>query len=342
MPPKISIVILNWNGAHHLHRFLPAVIRTEYSRLEIVVADNGSTDDSLQLLRSEFPSIRVIELNKNHGFAQGYNLALREVTADYYMILNSDVEVDPNWISPMLSLLESDKRIAACQPKILSLQEPDRFDYAGAAGGWIDRYGYPFAKGRIFDYCETDQGQYDDSTPIFWASGAALFVRASVFHEVGGFDPYFFAHQEEIDLCWRIQQKGYAIYSCPKATVYHLGGGTLPRGNSLKTYLNFRNNHIMLFKNVTLGRKIWLIPLRFALDGISAWKGLLVGDPGYFWAIFRAHLSFLGWLFTRSKPYWTVKKPSRPLQGLYNRNLVWAHFILGKKRFNEFFFTSQR
>ncbi len=335
--PRIAIVILNWNGQHHLQRFLPNVLKTNYGHLEVVVADNGSTDDSVHWLEQSFPAVRLIRFTENHGFAKGYNLALAQVEADYYMILNSDVWVEEDWMGPLVELLESDRTIAACQPKILSLQQPDRFDYAGAAGGWLDPYGYPFAKGRIFDYCETDQGQYDDSSPIFWASGAALFIRASVFHEVGGFDPFFFAHQEEIDLCWRIQRKGYGIYSCPRAVVHHLGGGTLPRGNSLKTFLNFRNNHIMLFKNLSLRRKLLLLPLRFALDAVSAWKGLLGGDPGYFWAILRAHWAFVGWLFTRSGPYWFSGVNTRSLKGLYQGNLIWQHFIKGKKEFREIF-----
>jgi len=340
--PTVSIVILNWNGAHHLRRFLPSVLKTEYEKLEFVVADNGSSDDSLELLQKEFPSVRTIRLDRNYGFAEGYNRALQQVSSDYYMILNSDVLVEPNWIQPLVELLETDTQIAACQPKILSLQYPDRFDYAGGAGGWLDAYGYPFAKGRIFDLCETDSGQYDDSSPIFWASGAALFIRSAVFHEVDGFDPFFFAHQEEIDLCWRIQRKGYKIYSCPRSVVHHLGGGTLPRGNSLKTYLNFRNNHIMLFKNLSLSRKIFLTPLRFALDGLSAWKGLAGGDPGYFWAIFRSHLSFVGWLFTRSGRYWFSGDKTSSLFGLYRGNLVWDHFVRGKKRFTDIFANSER
>lgn len=335
--PRIALVILNWNGLHHLQRFLPSVLKTEYGNLEVVVADNGSTDDSVNWLGQSFPGVRIIRLDRNYGFAQGYNRALQEVNADYYLILNSDVWVEPGWIHPLVELLESDRNIAACQPKILSLQQPDRFDYAGAAGGWLDKYGYPFAKGRIFDFCETDQGQYNEPTPIFWASGAALFIRASAFQEVGGFDADFFAHQEEIDLCWRIQRKGYRIYSCPGSVVYHLGGGTLPRGNSLKTFLNFRNNHMMLFKNLSLPRKLLLLPFRFALDALSAWKGLLGGDPGYFWAIFRAHVAFGGWILTRSGGYWFSGAETSSLKGFYRRNLVWDHFIRGKKRFTDIF-----
>lgn len=301
------------------------------------MADNGSTDDSVDWLKREMPGVGLIQLDRNYGFAEGYNRALREVKADYYMILNSDVWVEPGWIKPLVALLESDRQVAACQPKILSLQQPDRFDYAGAAGGWLDQYGYPFARGRLFDFCETDQGQYDEASPIFWASGAALFIRAAVFQEVGGFDSYFFAHQEEIDLCWRIQRKGHRIFSCPLSVVHHLGGGTLPRGNSLKTFLNFRNNHIMLFKNLSLPRKLLLMPLRFGLDGLSAWKGLLGGDPGYFLAILRAHVAFMGWIITRSGPHWFSGGNTTGLEGFYRGNLIWDHFIRGKKQFREIF-----
>lgn len=335
--PHIAIVILNWNGAHHLRRFLPSVLKTDHPNVEVVVADNGSTDQSLEVLEKEFPSVRVIRLDRNYGFAEGYNRALEQVSADYFMILNSDVDVEPGWMNPLVDLLETNPDIAACQPKILSVQQPDRFDYAGAAGGWLDAFGYPFARGRIFDHCESDQGQYNNSAPIFWASGAALFIRATVFREVGGFDPYFFAHQEEIDLCWRIQRKGYKIYACPRSVVHHLGGGTLPRGNSRKTYLNFRNNHLMLIKNLSLGRKCWVVPVRFALDGLSAWKGLFSGDGGYFLSILKAHLGVLGWLFTHGYRYIFSGSRIKGLDGLTSKNMVWQHFVRGKNRFSEIF-----
>lgn len=311
------------------------MLKTNYDNLEFVVADNRSTDDSISLLENEFPSVRLIRLDKNYGFADGYNRALKEVTSDYYMILNSDVQVDPDWIQPLVDLLESNDRIAACQPKILSLTQPGLFDYAGAAGGWLDSYGYPFARGRVFDHCEQDNGQYNYPAPIFWASGAALFIRAAVFHQVGGFDPYFFAHQEEIDLCWRIQRMGYLIYACPQSAVHHLGGGTLPRGNSLKTYLNFRNNHIMLFKNLKLGRKALIIPIRFALDAVSAWKGLLGGDAGYFLAILRAHFAFYKWLLLHGWNHWRGGGSVNGLKGLCRKNIAWAHFAQGRKTFTE-------
>ncbi len=308
---------------------------TTYGNYEIVIADNGSSDDSVPFLRQAYPQIRIIRLDKNYGFAKGYNEALKQVSAEYYVLLNSDVEVIPGWLEPMIELLEKDKTIAACQPKILSFANKKIFEYAGAAGGWLDKYGYPFAKGRVFDICEEDHGQYDQSEPIFWASGASLFIRSAVFHEAKGFDEYFFAHQEEIDLCWRIQLAGYKIYSCPSSVVYHVGGGTLPRGNSLKTYLNFRNNHIMLSKNLPLAKKLWIIPARNLLDAVSAWKGLLSGDGGYFIAILRAHAAFLKWwLFYKHKSIFPAGRDAA-LSGYLQKNMVWQHFVKKKKKFSE-------
>ena len=335
LTPKIAVVILNWNGRKFLQEFLPSVENTTYANMELVIADNGSTDDSLDFISQQYPKIRVIRMSKNLGFAKGYNEALKQVEADYYVLLNSDVEVAPGWLEPMARLLESDPSIAACQPKILSFHTRDLFEYAGGAGGWLDKYGYPFAKGRIFDICEKDHGQYDQQEPIFWASGAALFIRASVFKTVKGFDEYFFAHQEEIDLCWRIQLAGHKIYSCPQSVVYHVGGGTLPRGNTLKTYLNFRNNLIMLSKNLPVSKKLWVMPVRNLLDAISAWKGLFSGDGGYFIAIVRAHAAFVKWwFFYKRKSVFPANRKGQ-LQGYLQKNMVWLHFIKKKRFFSE-------
>ena len=335
LSPKVAVVILNWNGRKHLEQFLPSVTAATYSNYEVIVADNGSTDDSLSFLHLHYPNIRTILFKENYGFAKGYNEALKQVTADYYVLLNSDVEVKPGWLEPMVELLEKDRSIAACQPKILSWHNKHLFEYAGAAGGWLDEYGYPFAKGRVFDICEQDKGQYDQSEPIFWASGAALFIRPAVYHAVKGFDEYFFAHQEEIDLCWRIQLAGHKIYSCPSSIVYHVGGGTLPKGNSLKTYLNFRNNKIMLSKNLPLSKKIWVMPVRNLLDGVSAWKGLLTGDGGYFIAILRAQLAFIKWWLLFKKKSIFPPERNKALSGFLKKNMAWQHFVKGKKLFSE-------
>lgn len=333
--PKVAIVILNWNGKDYLEKFLPSVLATTYANMEVIVADNGSTDNSINFLTTTYPGIQLIRLAKNYGFAKGYNEALKQVTADYYMLLNSDVEVQPGWLEPMVTLLEGNTIIAACQPKLLTYHNRKLFEYAGGAGGWIDKYGYPFAKGRIFDVFEEDKGQYNESTALFWASGAALFIRSSVFHAVKGFDEYFFAHQEEIDLCWRIQLAGHKIYSCPASVVYHVGGGTLPKGNSLKTFLNFRNNRIMLSKNLPLSKKIIVVPVRNLLDAVSAWKGLLSGDTGYFVAIFKAHLAFIKWwLFHKKQSVFPISKKG-DLSGCLQKNVAWQHFVKKKKYFSE-------
>ena len=333
--PKVAIVILNWNGRNYLEKFLPSVLATTYSNFEIIIAENNSDDDSLTFLEETYPFLRIIRLQENYGFAKGYNEALKQVEADYYVILNSDVEVTPGWLQPMVSLLEADKMIAACQPKLLSYREKDFFEYSGAAGGWIDKYGYPFAKGRVFDICEKDEGQYDDCSLIFWVSGAAMFIRSSAFHEVKGFDEYFFAHQEEIDLCWRIQSQGYKLSSCPTSEIYHVGGGTLPRGNTRKTYLNFRNNQIMLAKNLPWSEKWWKIPFRIFLDALSAMKGLLKGDFGYFFAILRAHFGFAKWIFFKQHESVFTERKNKQLHGVYRHNLVWAYFVKKKISFSQ-------
>ena len=278
----VAIVLLNWNGKKFLEKFLPSLKLSTYPNVQIIVADNGSTDDSVIFLEKHYPEIRILANPVNEGFAQGYNTALKQVKAEFYILLNSDVEVTPGWIEPVIELFEKKPEIAACQPKIIAWSDHKSFEYAGGAGGWLDRYGYPFCRGRIFDHCEIDTGQYDSTEPIFWASGASMFVRAEVFHKMGGFDPYFFAHQEEIDLCWRMQHAGYQIYACPQSVVYHVGGGTLPQGTPRKIFLNFRNNLIMLYKNLGGLEKCLKIPYRIGLDALSAWKNLLKGETLYF------------------------------------------------------------
>jgi GT2 family glycosyltransferase len=335
LAPLVSIVILNWNGRKYLEQFLPSVIASSYSNFRVVVADNASTDDSIPFLRSYYPLIEIIELKKNFGFAKGYNEALKYVKSDYYALLNSDVEVDPLWIGPIIDLMERDKTIGACQPKLLQYLDRSSFEYSGAAGGWLDCLGYPFARGRIFDVCEPDNGQYDTTEPIFWASGAAMFVRAELYHSLGGLDEYFFAHQEEIDFCWRMQRAGFMVYCCPGSVVYHLGGGTLPKGNSGKVFLNFRNNLVMMAKNMPVGEAVWKIAFRFLLDTVSAFKSLFSGEGKYFIAVFRAHVALLRWLPGGRRKQGNFPRKSKELQGYFNRSVVWAHFIMGKKRFSE-------
>lgn len=333
--PSVAIVILNWNGKHYLQRFLPSVLASTYTDYKVIVADNASTDDSIQWLREKYPQVERITLQQNFGFAKGYNEALKQVTADYCVLLNSDVEVQPGWIEPVIELMENDVSIGACQPKILMESNRSLFEYAGAAGGWIDALGYPFARGRIFDVCEKDSGQYDNSERIFWASGAAMFVRSAAYHECGGLDDYFFAHMEEIDLCWRMQLAGYHVMVCPASVVYHVGGGTLPKGNKRKVYLNFRNNLLMLAKNMPLQQLLWKFPLRIALDAITAWKSLLSGDVQYFTAVFRAHMGFVRWWFVARKPGAKPVNRKIPLDGYTKRSVIWAYFVRGKRKFSE-------
>jgi GT2 family glycosyltransferase len=333
--PLVAIVILNWNGKKYLEQFLPSVLASAYAHRKVVVADNASTDDSLAFLEARFPAVERIKLPENYGFAKGYNEALAQVQADYYVLLNSDVEVTPGWIEPIIELMEADTQIAACQPKMLSWHKKTDFEYAGAAGGWLDAFGYPFSRGRVFDVCEADNGQFEDAVPVFWASGAAMFIRAKLYHDMGGLDPYFFAHQEEIDLCWRLQQAGYRVYAQPASVVYHVGGGTLPKGNSRKVFLNFRNNLIMLHKNWPLRERWWKIPFRLMLDAVSAWKALLSGDAGYFLAVARAHRAFLGWRFFHYREALFPVKRGVQVQGLYRGCVVWDYFIRKKRRFGE-------
>jgi GT2 family glycosyltransferase len=341
LQPKVSVVILNWNGKKHLQQFLPSVLASTYSNVEIVLADNASTDDSVDFVQKNYPEIKILRLSENFGFAKGYNEALKQVEADYFVLLNSDVEVESGWIEPVIELMESDTNIGACQPKLRMYADKRLFEYAGAAGGWLDRLGYPFSRGRIFDICEEDHGQYDDIAQIFWASGAAMFVRSEVYKELGGLDEYFFAHQEEIDMCWRMQLHGYKIMVCPKSVVYHVGGGTLPKGNERKVYLNFRNNLIMMAKNLPVAMALWKIPYRFLLDAISAWKTLLAGETHYITAILRAHGSFIKWLMFERKKSVFAKKRTGKLHGYYTHSVVWKHFILGEKSFSEILGTKK-
>jgi GT2 family glycosyltransferase len=337
---SVAIVILNYNGKKHVAEFLPSVLATTYANATVYVADNGSTDDSVAFLLANFPQVKLITRTTNLGFAGGYNWALAQVQADYYVLLNSDVEVTKDWIEPIIEWMDRDTRIGACQPKILAYHQPRFFEYAGAAGGWIDALGYPLSRGRIFDVCEVDEGQYDSAENIFWATGAAMFVRAKVFHELEGFDADFFAHQEEIDLCWRMQLKGYTVMAIPQSVVYHVGAGTLPRGGR-KVYLNFRNNLRMLCKNLPISQLWWKLPFRFLLDAISAWKGLFSGDIAFFTAIMRAHFSVIWWLLRGAKGVYGVPGNYMLLQGVYHGSVVWNYFIEQRKKFAEIILERQ-
>ncbi|MEO7265771.1 MAG: glycosyltransferase family 2 protein [Ferruginibacter sp.] len=333
--PSVAVVILNWNGKNFLQQFLPSVLSSTYKYKRVIVADNASTDDSVLFIKEHFPMVEIIINPVNEGFAKGYNSALKKIESDYYVLLNNDVEVSAGWIEPIVKLMEQDKNIAACQPKILSYADKNKFEYAGAGGGWIDNLGYPFARGRVLDYCEDDHGQYDEAKPCFWASGAALFVKAHLFHKAGGLDEYFFAHQEEIDFCWRLQLNGYIVFCEPASVVYHVGGGSLHKSNSNKTYLNFRNNLIMLYKNMPLQEKPWKLPLRWLLDVVAAFKHLFAGDGAHFIAVGKAWCHFFSWIFLHQHKSVFAQERMPINHGRYNGSIIRDYYLKKKKRFSE-------
>lgn len=333
--PEVAVVILSWNERRQLADFLPSVCRSTYPRLKIYLADNASTDDTVAYVRRAFPDVHCLLNDRNYGFAEGYNVALRGVQATYYVLLNQDVEVEPGWLEPMIAFMEQHPQIAACQPKLRSYLQRDYFEYAGAAGGWLDALGYPFCRGRLFYTLEKDVHQYDDPVYLFWASGAALCIRAEVFHAAGGFYAGFFAHMEEIDLCWRLQRMGYRIGYCPQSVVYHLGGGSLPQGNPQKTYLNYRNNLMMMARNLSRGERWRRIPFRMLLDVISIVYGMAHRTPAEMLAILKAHRDFIRWYRKnrRTLPRQTV--PLCELQGYYPGSVIWQYFAKRRKFFSD-------
>ncbi len=335
---KVAIVILNWNGAGMLRRFLPSVIRwSSETGVKIYVADNGSTDDSLLLLRREFPQVAVVELQENYGFAEGYNQALSRIAASYYILLNSDVEVTEGWLQPMVDYLDAHPETAACQPKILSWTDKSRFEHAGAAGGFLDRYGYPFCRGRIMEATEPDKGQYDSIVPVFWATGAALFIRADEYHAAGGLDGRFFAHMEEIDLCWRLRARGKELVCIPQSTVYHLGGGTLAKENPRKTFLNFRNNLLMLYKNLPQQELAGVMAFRFFADYLAAALFLMKGEFKNGLAVYRARKAYrrLRREFTPDREANLTKTILNPLPGRWGHSILLAYYLFRIKKFAE-------
>ena len=288
---KTAIVILNWNGQKLLEQFLPSVVNFSLDEATIYIADNASTDDSVSYVKTHFPSVKIIKNSQNGGYSKGYNDALKAIDADIYCLLNSDVEVTENWLKPITEAFRNDINTAIIQPKLLDFKEKTKFEYAGAGGGFIDVFGYPYCRGRIFNYLETDHGQFDDETEIFWASGACLFIRSKVYHEVGGLDEDYFAHQEEIDLCWRTQNLGYKVKYVGSSSVYHVGGATLKETNPHKTFLNFRNSLLNVVKNVPKERFLFVIFSRLLLDGIAGLKFIIELRPIHTLAIIKAHIS---------------------------------------------------
>ncbi|GAB3925656.1 glycosyltransferase family 2 protein [Mucilaginibacter myungsuensis] len=332
--PKVAVVILNWNGLKHLSQFLPSVLASEWDNLDIVVGDNASSDGSVSFLQHTFPTVSIIQNDQNYGFTGGYNRVLEQVEADYLILLNSDIEVTPNWIKPVIDMMEADELIAAAAPKIKSYHQQTHFEHAGAAGGFIDSYGYPFCRGRIFYEVEEDKGQYDTSGEVFWASGAAMFIKKKCWDLAGGFDERFFAHMEEIDLCWRLKNLDYKIMYCAESEVFHVGGGTLDKENPFKTYLNFRNNLLLLKKNLSFGRAFYTISLRIWLDFLAVIRFMNEGKRKDAWAVSRAHQNFFRTLFNR--PAFKVTKAHHTtLKCMYKRNIVWDFFIKKKKAFSD-------
>ena len=335
---KVAIVILNWNGQAMLEKYLPSVM--QYSRAEatVYVADNASTDQSLEMLKTHFPEVRQICLEKNWGFAEGYNQALRQVEATYYLLLNSDIEVTHHWLTPMIEYLDSHPEVAACQPKLLSIIDKDRFEYAGASGGYLDRLGYPFCRGRIFETVEADNGQYDYSADILWATGAALMIRSKDYWEAGGLDSRFFAHNEEIDLCWRLRIRGRRIVCLPESYVYHVGGGTLPKGNPMKTFLNFRNNLTMLYKCLPDEELKSVMCWRWWLDYLAAWEMLLLKrNVGDFKAVYRARRAFKRWQkdFEPDRRAIQASRVAKEIPERRSFSLLWQYYVKGRKMFTQ-------
>lgn len=331
--PDVKIVILNWNGEAHLRRFLPSVVAAAPAGVGIVVADNGSTDGSLELLASEFPTVHVVRLDTNYGFAGGYNRALEQIEADIFVLLNSDVETPAGWLEPLLECLERNPDVAVVSPKLISFLEREKFEYAGASGGFIDFLGYPFCRGRILRTVEEDRGQYDDERDVFWVSGAAFCCRAGVFRALGGFDGDFFAHMEEIDLCWRMQLAGYRVRVVPQSTVYHLGGGTLQTDSPTKVFYNHRNNLAMLYKCSSSGQRLLVAVMRPALDLLAALSYLVQGRTDNFRAVFRAWRDFFRWHPALAEKRRTIRAARKaPVRHVYFGSIV-LRYLLGQRTF---------
>ena len=330
---KVAVVILNWNGKQLLEKFLPVMINYSHSDAEIYVADNASTDDSIDFIKTKYPQVNIIQNSTNGGYAKGYNEALQHIDADIYALVNSDIEVTKNWIQPIIEEFKKSETTAIIQPKILDFKDKNKFEYAGAAGGFIDFLGYPYCRGRIFTELEKDIQQYNDTANIFWASGACFFIRSKVYHQLGGFDEHFFAHQEEIDLCWRTQNEGFTVKYVGMSTVYHIGGATLNEASPRKTFLNFRNSLFTALKNVPKRYLFIVILSRLLLDAIAGIKFCVELRPLHTWAIIKAHLSFYQYAPTMIKK--RLKISYKRTSYYHSKSIVWQHFILGKNLFKE-------
>lgn len=338
---KVAIVILNWNGQKMLAKYLSGVV--EYSRqdAEVWVADNSSTDGSMHLLETQYPQVKTIVLEQNFGFAEGYNQALKQIEAEYYVLLNSDVEVTHHWLTPLIEFMDSHPQVAACQPKLLAEYDKDSFEYAGACGGFLDKYGYPFCRGRIFETVERDNGQYDYQQEVLWATGACMMIRAKDYWDAGALDGRFFAHNEEIDLCWRLRLMGRKIYCIPESEVYHVGGGTLPKSNPMKTFLNFRNNLTMLYKNLDDRNLQHVMFIRWFLDYLAAFEMLILKrNFGDFKAIFKARRAFKAWRkdFDEDRQRIQSGRAEGAVPQVYEGSILWQYYAKGKKVFSKLSF----
>ena len=333
---KVAIVILNWNGRQMLKEYLPSVLKYSREEATVYVADNASTDDSLTMLKQEFPEVELIVLERNWGFADGYNKALAEIEAEYFVLLNSDIEVTPDWLKPMVAYMDGHQDVAACQPKLRSIFDKHRFEYAGASGGYIDRFGYPFCRGRIFETVEEDSGQYDEAADVLWATGAALMIRSKDYWETGGLDGRFFAHNEEIDLCWRLRIRGRRVVCLPESLIYHVGGGTLPKSNPMKTFLNFRNNLTMLYKCLPEEELKPVMRWRWALDYLAAWEMLILKrNVGDFKAVYRARRAFKRWRqdFEADRRAIQASRKAEKIPERRGFSLLWQYYVRGRKTY---------
>jgi GT2 family glycosyltransferase len=335
---KLAIVILNWNGEKMLKEYLPTVLRYSCDEAKVYVADNASTDGSLEMLRKDFPACRLIELDRNWGFAEGYNKALAQVDAEYFLLLNSDIEVTPHWLTPLIEYMDAHTDTAICQPKLLSVFEKNRFEYAGACGGYLDKYGYPFCRGRVFQTVEEDKGQFDDPAELLWATGAALMIRSKDYWEVGGLDGRFFAHSEEIDLCWRLRIRGRKVVCLPDSHVYHVGGGTLPKANPMKTFLNFRNNLTMLYKCLPDDELKGVMRWRWFLDYLAAWEMLILQrNIGDFKAVYRARRAFRQWRkeFRADRKAIQASRIGEAVPERKPFSLLWQYYVKRRRTFEQ-------
>ena len=332
--PKVAVVILSYNGIKYLSKFLPGIIGTKYERFTVHLIDNASTDNTEAVIKESFPEVNLIRLKNNLGYASGYNHGLSHIEADYFVLLNQDVEVEGDWITPVIKRMEADQDMAACQPKVRSYMEKHMFEYAGGAGGMMDIFGYTYCRGRLFDKIEEDTGQYDDDSLIFWASGACMFVKAKIFTQMDGLDESFFMHMEEIDFCWRLHSAGYRVGYQHDSVVYHVGGASLPQGNPLKTYLNFRNNLMMMFKNLPLLSLIFIMPVRIGLDYIAAFKALLSGEGRTFFAIVKAHFAVMiripSLIGARIKA--RKHRKGSAIKNMYKGSIVFSFYLFGKRK----------